>query len=369
MPNPTHPISPEELMAYFDGELAPARASEALEHLQSCEECKRLAEDLRVVSREMSAWEVEAVEFGRRTREDAVAPIPLPRRWRAWAGIAAAVVLGCLGLATLSRMRVAETDETVSWDPVHRWASANPQPAPRRLAVPSAQATTATAPLIARTAEISLVAADFGKVRAQLDAILTARAGYASQLSVSTPGASSRSIEGSVSVPSAQLDATLADLRKLGRVQNESQNGTDVTAQSVDLDARLSNARNTERRMTQLISDRSGGLKDVLAVEVELSRVRGEIEAMEAQQKSLATQVARATITVHITEEERTQLSSNNLGLRFRNAVVEGWRVLSDSVIGAILFGISRGPVLLLWAAILFFPVRFAWRWWGRSRR
>ena len=107
-------------------------------------------------------------------------------------------------------------------------------------------------------------------------------------------------------------------------------------------------------------------MKDVLAVEVELGRVRGEIESMEAQRKSLATQVERSTITVHISEEERQQLGSNNIGLRLRNAGVEGLRSMRDSLIDTgVLIG-SRGPVVLLWIAILFFPVRFAWRRWRR---
>ena len=33
-----------------------------------------------------------------------------------------------------------------------------------------------------------------------------------------------------------------------------------------------------------------------------------------------------------------------------------------DFVIGVTLFFVSDGPMLLLWAAILFFPARYAWR-------
>ena len=59
-----HPIEQEELMAYFDGELPPDQAAEALSHLELCPECQTLAADFRSVSQELMAWEVESPEVG-----------------------------------------------------------------------------------------------------------------------------------------------------------------------------------------------------------------------------------------------------------------------------------------------------------------
>lgn len=384
-----HPMEPEELMAYLDGELAPARAAETAAHLEQCEECKKMAADLRTVSREMAAWEVEAAEFGLREAEAAVPEVMKVRRpwlrWPVWVG--AAALLGGFGIVALPYFRVAKLEMpegqmnmiTTEMPANHPQIDVTQFKA-RNLNAPVSVAPTlraesqdevrpaavAQAPLIARTAELSIVPAEFTTVRAHLDAILAAHGGFASQLAVSTPNERARSIEGTLSVPATQLDSTLADLRKLGRVESESQNGTDVTAQSVDLDARLSNARATERSLLQLIANRAGALKDVLAVELEVGRVRGEIESMEAQRKSLATQVERSTITVHISEEQHAQLASNDVGLRLRNAVVEGFRATEDSLIDTGVLIVSRGPVILLWLAILFLPARFAYRWWRR---
>src|SRR5689334_7899104 len=57
-----HPIEQEELMAYLDGELATNRAVAAAAHLEHCTECQRLAADLRKLSQELMAWEVEQFE-------------------------------------------------------------------------------------------------------------------------------------------------------------------------------------------------------------------------------------------------------------------------------------------------------------------
>jgi anti-sigma factor RsiW len=60
MSKSNHPIEQEELMAYLDGELATDRAVAAAAHLEHCAECEELAADLRKLSQEMMAWEVEA---------------------------------------------------------------------------------------------------------------------------------------------------------------------------------------------------------------------------------------------------------------------------------------------------------------------
>src|SRR5262249_55122359 len=59
-----HPLEPEELMAYLDGELPADQATEALSHLEMCTECQALAAGFRVISQELMAWEVESPEAG-----------------------------------------------------------------------------------------------------------------------------------------------------------------------------------------------------------------------------------------------------------------------------------------------------------------
>ncbi len=96
--------------------------------------------------------------------------------------------------------------------------------------------------------------------------------------------------------------------RQLGRVESESQGGQEVTSEYVDLEARLANSRNTEQRLTDLLRERTGKLSDVLAVETEISRVRGEIERMEAQRKNLANQVDYAIINATVNEVYKAEL-------------------------------------------------------------
>ena len=99
MVSTAHPIEPEEVMTYLDGEAPTDRAATIAAHLESCPDCAELAAGFRLVSKRLMAWEVE--------------PAPLrpvegtPRRVITWK--AASVV----GLAAAAAM-VAECITRVS---------------------------------------------------------------------------------------------------------------------------------------------------------------------------------------------------------------------------------------------------------------
>ena len=156
----------------------------------------------------------------------------------------------------------------------------------------------------------------------------------------------------------------MAELKKLGRVEDESQGGEEVTQQYVDLQARLANGKHTEQRLTEILRTRTGKLQDVLKVELEIDRVRGEIEQMQAEKKELSKRVAFATLNATVKEEYQAKLQATppSTGSRFRNAAVDGYNTVIEGLIGVALFLLSAGPSLLLWAAILFFPARWAWK-------
>lgn len=102
-------------------------------------------------------------------------------------------------------------------------------------------------------------------------------------------------------VAAARLDAVLAELRQLGRVETESVKGEDVTAQVVDVEARLRNERRVETELLELLSSRSDApLKDILELREALARVREQIEQLQAQSSRLSTLVALSSVNVTI---------------------------------------------------------------------
>jgi hypothetical protein len=358
-----HPIQAEELMAYLDGELEIERASVAAEHLERCTECRTLANDLRGVSRELMAWEVERceVEVGRGK---------VRRRWGWWWKGAAAVAMAAVvvGVMAVRKPGILHDISPETAPPVP--ASSNGKLRQFRTgdtfaatlrAAGLAEQSSDTAlvevggPLIARTAELNLAAKDFTHAKQQTESAVKLHNGYIGDMTANS--GPSRSLTAQLYVPQAELAHTMEDLRKIGRVLVEKQTGEDVTSQSADLDARLANSRITEQRLKELLRARTGKLSEVLEAEREVARVRGEIEHMESQRKRLTTRVTFVTISVSITDTAE----DGSLGVAAR----DGWRNLTSGITGAAEFVLTAGPSILVWGGALGL---IAWAVWRRVR-
>ena len=361
-----HPIEQEELMAYLDGELPVDRAGLAAGHLEHCRECQSLAADLQGVSRRLMEWQVGVGQasglpvLAAALKAPSYQPHKRPRRiWRwVWAvagtGVAALLVVSSVQLKPRYRLNQIAADRV----------SGAMQGPPRTATAGDQLVSFNGGVMIARTAELTLTTNEFDKARATLEDILKRHSGYLGQLNVNAPTGAGRTLDATLRIPADQRDAAIAEVKKLGRVEAESQTGEEVTAQYVDLEARLFNARNTEQRLTEVLRERTGKLADVLAVEESISRVRGEIEQMEAEKKTLTKRVEFLTLEVKVTEDYRAQLhmAPDSILGRFRNAAIAGYKFMIEGVVGLVLFLLSYGPSLLIWAAILFFPARFAYR-------
>lgn len=346
-----HPVEQEEVMAYLDGELPSDRTALVAEHMEECGECRRLAAELHDVSGQLANWQVERAAAGLPGK--VASALSGGRRLRAWewsAGLAAVFVL--MVLLVLPKM-------------INQ--ASNAKLATRETGL-TAYMTTPAKPMIARTSQLTLITKEFDKARGAVEDILKRHRGYLGQLDVVALADTPRTFTAALRVPTDQLDPTIAEIKKLGQVESESQSGEDVTRQYVDLDARLTNARNTEQRLTALLRDRTGKMTDVLAVEKEIDRVRGEIEQMEAQKKTLINRVDFATLNVTLREASKAQLSPHSTWDRFRTAGADGYVSLVAGVVGALVFLLAYGPSLLLWGAISFFIVSFVWKRWRRLK-
>ncbi len=104
-----------------------------------------------------------------------------------------------------------------------------------------------------------------------------------------------------VRVPVAKFAAFSKETLALGKVLRQQETGDDVTQQHVDLEARLGNLKAEEKRLREFFSA-AKKVREMLDIERELARVRGEIEAMQAQVDHLERQAAMATITIELVE-------------------------------------------------------------------
>jgi protein-disulfide isomerase len=81
----THP-APEEVMAWLDAEVDAERAPAIAAHVQGCDECTRVAEEFRGLTRQLAAWDAGAGPLGH-------APtLPVSRHYVRWAAAAAVII-------------------------------------------------------------------------------------------------------------------------------------------------------------------------------------------------------------------------------------------------------------------------------------
>jgi hypothetical protein len=414
----THPIEREELMAYLDGELSKDRAEATAAHLSECADCRGFVTELRGVSQALNAWDVGSADSPVSTAISAAleeywakrGKVPIAqwrwrdifrRRWQstAWVGALAAIALLAYVGSSVRYLKVSRVVEESrsreqpgdrdhlavleskgmtdgvnppqgkQFDKLEQFAEVHSAPqvkfgAPQRDKSAVAREAIASGPMIIRTAQLALITKEFDNARSAVESILKRHHGYVGELKVGGSTGSGRALNATLRVPADQLDATLTELKTLGRVESETQSGQDVTSQYVDLQARLANARNTEQRLTDLLRQRTGKLSDVLEVGREVDRVRGEIEQMEAERKNMSNQVSFATLNATITEDYKAQLQvvPPSTSTRLSNAAVEGYKSMVDGIVSLVLFLLEDGPTLLLWSAILFFPGRLVWK-------
>ncbi len=166
-------------------------------------------------------------------------------------------------------------------------------------------------------------------------------------------------------VPDAKFNPVLEQLEALGKANNIQTELEDITMQYVDLESRLKNQQAQEERLTEIL-EMADTVEDVLEVEKELNRVRGEVESMTARLNQLKDQVTFATINVSLREETIptgtvTTNPFQNLGTRIAEAFIGSINFLLTVFSGLIVIFTALLPafiVLLLLAAIIWLIVR-----------
>ncbi len=188
--------------------------------------------------------------------------------------------------------------------------------------------------------------------------------GFVENSSATQPERGIRTAWMTVKVPADRFDTTLTEIKQTAdQVTSENVGSTDMTAQDIDLTARLNNKRAEEKAYENLLGTATR-VSDVLEITQQLTMVRSEIESLEQQARYIEGQTALVTINLNITEDPQVQGDAGEFkrGNVFKNALntlVDALLVLGS---GLVVFLISGLPILLIMLGAIWVVYRVAKR-------
>jgi hypothetical protein len=236
-------------------------------------------------------------------------------------------VAGATGATGATAGAEAPSDEEAFFDPT---------PTPGGVADLSGdagEAPTADLTRVIRTAEISVVIARDSFDQRFGEAVDAAEAGGGF---VADSRSQNRSGSLTLRVPAESFDETLRVLRALGTVEVESVHGKDVTADYVDLGARLRIAKARRDVLLDLMQEATT-IEQTIRVQNALDETQLRIEEIQGQLRLLDDRTALATIQVGLREqgvEQEADVETPSIPNALERAIAGAIGVVAAIVIG-----------------------------------
>lgn len=166
-----------------------------------------------------------------------------------------------------------------------------------------------------------------------------------------------------IRVPAANFQKATDALLQIGtRVLHKKITGQDVTAEFVDLEARLRAKKALEAQYFEIMK-RASKISDVLEVQQKLTEVRTEIEQAEGRRRYLENQSALSTINISLqTPAPLVAATQTGFWASIKNSFGDGVDVAVAIVLGIIHFVIVLLPIVVLLLLPAGLIARFLWK-------
>jgi uncharacterized protein DUF4349 len=189
---------------------------------------------------------------------------------------------------------------------------------------------------VIKTASLSIVVGHdaFGDRFGGIGDIADRLGGYVS--SSNTSGGESGFV--TIRIPAGRFQEALRSLRRLGRVDSEEVRGKDVTAEYVDLAARLRIAK-ARRRVLMGLMDKAVSIEQTIRVQNALDDVQLRIEELQGEINVLNDRVSEATIRVSMREtgvklHAEHNVENPSIGSAFDHAIAGFFSVVAGVIVG-----------------------------------
>ncbi|CAM3767046.1 DUF4349 domain-containing protein [Nocardioides marinus] len=187
---------------------------------------------------------------------------------------------------------------------------------------------------IISTGTVSLRADDVGDARFEVQKVVDRVGGQVTDSETRTDDDGEvRTARLVLRVPSAEFTETIDALEKVADLEASSTTSEDVTSQVVDTDVRIRVQRQSIARIEQLL-DRAGSIRDIVAVERQLTDREARLNSLLRQQAYLADQTSMSTITVHLQRHPSEEPEEEDGDDGFLAGLSAGWEALGTVAVG-----------------------------------
>ena len=160
-------------------------------------------------------------------------------------------------------------------------------------------------------------------------------------------------------IPSSEFDGVLEDIKQISSiVNNENIYTNDVTEEYIDIESRLNVMLETEKRFLSLL-ETANKIEEIVQVEKEIMRIRGEIDSLTGRIKYLTTTTENSQLNLYMIEEMPISGSDDwNIGNSFDDSLrtfISFLKNTADFLIGILVFT----PILIILGLIGFLGYKF----------
>jgi hypothetical protein len=155
-------------------------------------------------------------------------------------------------------------------------------------------------PAVIQTGTMTVQSEDVAEARFDLEKVVDAHDGsIADEKTTATSEGDVQLSRVVLRIPSPDFDAAMTDLAKLGKVTASTRKAQDVTGEVIDTRARIRAQEDSLARVEVLFS-RAQNIRDIVAIEAQLSRRQAELDSLKGQLAYLEDQTTLSTITVYL---------------------------------------------------------------------
>lgn len=209
---------------------------------------------------------------------------------------------------------------------------------------------TKTARRVIREGELRFETTDRNATRAEILGFVKAHQGY---LSNDREHRNFDNLEQlmTIRVPSAEFDDLLNDVSAgVTHFDKREIRVLDVTAEYVDIDARLKTRKETESRYRELLTQ-AKSIEEILKIEEQADKLRAEIESAEGRLRLMKDRESYSTLAVSFYE---SSAKATGFGARVKENFLLGWQTVVEFTIA----------VVVLWPLIFLISLGLLTVWW-----